>query len=81
MRVTMPPSSEPKARGINSLEAETRALRDIDTAAGIRTAVAPTLFITPDMAPTVAISNPTSRLGRVPAILSRRSPIRLATPV
>ena len=81
MRVIIPPSSDPNASGMRSFDALMRTLRDMDTTAGMSTAVAPTLFITPDIRPTDVINRPVSRVLLDPAMASRRSPSKLATPV
>jgi hypothetical protein len=64
IRVVRPPNREPNDSGINSVAGERPAFSAKLMATGIRIAIAPTLFINPDITVTSATKTKTCRLGR-----------------
>ena len=76
-----PPSSEPKARGINSLEGGRPDRAAIPTTTGSSKAATPMSFMNADMIPAVSMIIAIKRTSFLPATFITWLPILLATPV
>ena len=76
-RVTRPPTSEPKAMGISSMEGDVPPRRATWTATGRKMASAPMFFMKADRTVTPAVSAAT----RAPVVLSAGSRRRTARPI